>query len=269
LLQALLGSASGLEPVKAMLRRRGNPFFLEETIRTLIETKILEGDRGAFRLTRAVHSLKVPQTVQAILAARIDRLPIEDKRLLQTAAVIGKNVPAVILTAISDLPDDVRQRALTRLQEAEFLYETTLFPELEYTFKHALTHEVTYGTLLQDRRRTLHGQIMRVIEQLYVGRLGEHVERLSHHALRAEEWSNAVNYLRQAGTKAFMRSSNRDALGYFEDALVALGHLPETTQTLHLAIDIRFDLRQCASSFGKMPKHRTLYAGSRNAGHTT
>src|SRR5262249_43641470 len=149
LLQALLGDAPGLEPLKQMLRRRGNPLFLEETVRTLVETKALDGERGAYRLMRPVQSLQISATVQAILAARIDRLPMERKRLLQTASVIGKDVPFAILTAIAELPEEALRRALGHLQEAEFLYETTLFPDLEYTFKHALTHEVAYGSLLQ------------------------------------------------------------------------------------------------------------------------
>jgi len=97
LLDALLGGAPGLEPLKQMLRRRGNPFFLEETVRTLVETKALEGERGAYRLVRPVQSLQIPATVQTMLAARIDRLPVEEKQLLQAASVIGKDVPSVIL----------------------------------------------------------------------------------------------------------------------------------------------------------------------------
>jgi len=176
LLHALLGDAPGLEPLKQMLRRRGNPLFLEETVRTLVETKALEGERGAYRLVRPVQSLLIPATVQAILAARIDRLPMEDKQLLQTASVICKDVPFAILAAIANLREEALRRTLGHLQEAEFLYETTLFPDLEYTFKHALTHEVTYGSLLQDRRRALHGQIVQIIERLYPDRLAEHVD---------------------------------------------------------------------------------------------
>ena len=131
LLRALVGDDPGLDPLKKALGRRGNPFFLEETVRTLVETKALEGARGAYRLVRPVQSLQIPGTVQAILAARIDRLQAEDKQLLQTASVIGKDVPLAILTAIADLPADALRQGLGRLREAEFLYETRLFPDLE------------------------------------------------------------------------------------------------------------------------------------------
>ncbi len=250
LLNALLGDAPGLEPIKQMLRRRGNPFFLEETVRTLVETKALEGDRGAYRLVRPVQSLQIPATVQAILAARIDRLPAEEKQLLQTASVIGKDVPSAILTAIAELPEEPLRRALGHLQEAEFLYETTLFPDVEYTFKHALTHEVTYGSLLQDRRRTLHRQIAGTIERLYPDRLPEHVERLAHHAFRGEVWENAVAYCRQAGAKAGSRSAYREAATCFEQALIALGRLPETRETIEQDIDLRCELRNVLFPLG-------------------
>jgi tetratricopeptide (TPR) repeat protein len=129
------------------------------------------------------------------------------------------------------------------LQSAEFLYEASLFPDPEYTFKHALTHDVAYGSLLQDRRRALHGRVVATIERLYPDRLAEHVERLAHHAFRGDLWEEAVTYLRQAGAKALTRSANREAAAYFEQALTALTHLPETRETREQAIDIRFELR--------------------------
>ena len=243
LLSALLGDDPALEPLKRLLVRRGNPFFIEESIRTLVETGALTGERGAYRLTRPIQAIEVPATVQVILAARIDRLPVEDKQLLQTASVIGKDVPFVLLQAVAEAAEDAVQRGLTHLQAAEFLYETRLFPDPEFTFKHALTHEVTYSTLLQDRRKALHARIVGAIERSYPDRLTEHVERLAHHAFRAEAWEKAATYLRKAGARAFARSANREAVGYFEQALVALQHLPETRETLEQAIDLRFDLR--------------------------
>jgi predicted ATPase len=154
-------------------RTEGNPFFLEESVRMLVETQVLVGEAGAYGLAKALPSIQVPSTVQAVLAARIDRLPPDEKRLLQMAAVIGTEVPFALFEAIAEVPDEVLRQGLVHLQATEFLYETILFPELEYTFKHALTHEVAYGSLLQERRRTLHARIVEVLEQRYPDRLAE------------------------------------------------------------------------------------------------
>jgi class 3 adenylate cyclase len=216
LLAALLGPDPGLASLTQMLVKRGNPFFLEETVRTLVETGALAGERGAYRLTRSVEALQVPATVQTILAARIDRLPAEEKQLLQAASVIGKDVPYALLAAIAEQPEETLRQGLAHLQEAEFLYETQLFPDLEYTFKHALTHDVAYAGLLGERRRGLHAAVVTAIERLHGGRLVEHVERLAHHARQGEVWDKAVRYLRQAGTKVFLRSANREAVTCFE-----------------------------------------------------
>jgi class 3 adenylate cyclase/tetratricopeptide (TPR) repeat protein len=244
-LSALLGDDASLEPLTRLLiaRTGGNPFFLEESVRTLVETGVLVGTRGAYCLRQDLPTIQGPATVQAVLAARIDRLPPEEKRLLQTAAVIGTEVPLPLLHAIAEVPEDVLQRGLAHVQAAEFLYETQLFPEREFTFKHALTHEVTYGSLLQERRRALHARIVAAFEALYAGRLAEQVERLAHHALRGEVWDKALMYCRQAGEKVMARSAHREAVGYFEQALSALPHLPETRETREQAIDLRLTLR--------------------------
>jgi len=192
--------------------------------------------------------------VQVILAARIDRLPADDKQLLQTASVIGKDVPFVLLHAVAEAGEDAVHRGLTHLQAAEFLYETRLFPDPEYTFKHALTHEVTYVTLLQDRRNALHARIVGAIERSYPDRLIEHIERLAHHAVRGELWEQAVTYLHQAGAKALARSANQEAVVCFEQALTALGRLPETRERLEQAIDLRFDLRTSLHPLGEFER---------------
>ncbi len=278
------GETPPLRALKTLLieRTEGNPFFLEESVRGLVETGALAGERGAHRLVSDLPSVRVPETVQAVLAARIDRLAPEDKRLLQTAAVIGKDVPYGVLRmvvpgvatnqgAASSAPTDgVRallaappahdddaaalRAGLSRLQAAEFLYETALFPELEYTFKHALTHEVAYGSLLQERRKALHARIVEAIERLYPDRLVEHVDRLAHNAMRGELWEKAIAYCRQSGQKAMARSANWDAVPYFEQALSALGHLPEGRETVALAIDLRFELRTAFWSLGEFDR---------------
>jgi len=256
LLQSLLGTDAGLDPLRRLLieRTEGNPFFLEESVRSFVETGMLAGDRGAYQLTQAPTAIHVPATVQSILAARIDRLPPEEKRLLQSASVIGKDVPVALLGAIADMPEDALRRALSRLQAAEFLYEAQLFPDAEYTFKHALTHEVAYGSLLQERRRALHGLIAHSIERLYPGRLAEQVERLAYHAERGEQWDRAYRFWRQAGAKAQSRSAYREAIDSFEQALEALAHLPESRDTTERAIDTRFDIRNPLHVVGELGK---------------
>jgi len=253
ILNSVLGNDHGLQSLKELLieRTEGNPFFLEESVRTLVETKVLGGERGNYHLEKNVGSTQMPPTVQAVLAARIDRLPLEEKQLLQSAAVIGKDVPFPLLQAISELSDEELRRGLTHLQAAEFLYETSLFPDLEYTFKHALTHEVAYGSLLHERQRALHSRIVDAIERLHPDRLTEQVERLAHHAARGEAWDKAVTYLRHAGAKADTRSAFREAASYFEQALTALAHLPETREMREQAIDLHLNLRISLAALGE------------------
>jgi class 3 adenylate cyclase/tetratricopeptide (TPR) repeat protein len=253
ILNSVLGNDHGLQSLKPLLieRTEGNPFFLEESIRTLVETKVLVGERGNYHLEKKVESTQVPATVQAVLAARIDRLPPQEKQLLQSAAVIGKDVPFSLLQAITELSDEELRRGLAHLQAAEFLYETSLFPDLEYTFKHGLTHEVAYGSLLHERQRALHARIVDAIETLYSNRLIEQVERLAHHAARGEVWAKALTYLRQAGAKADARSALREAASYFEQALTALAHLPDDREMREQAIDLHFNLRNSLAALGE------------------
>ncbi|MFQ5830775.1 MAG: hypothetical protein ACE5JD_16710, partial [Candidatus Methylomirabilia bacterium] len=256
LLQALMGDDASLAPLKRRLMERteGNPFFLEESVRTLIDTQVLMGERGAYRLAKPLESIQVPRTVQAVLASRIDQLAPEDKRLLQSASVIGENVTFALLQAVGEMPEEDLRQALSRLQAAELLYETSLFPDLEYTFKHGLTYQVAYDSLLLERRRVLHAKIVDAIERLYADRLAEQAERLAHHALQGEVWDKALRYLRQAGTKAAGRSAHREAVAWFQQALVALQHLPQTRQVLEQAFDLRLDLRNSLAPFGEIER---------------
>jgi tetratricopeptide (TPR) repeat protein len=244
LLTALLGADASLEPLAQRLveHTEGNPLFLEESVRTLVETQRLVGERGAYRLAQTLVSLQVPVTVQAILAARMDRLSGEAKRLLQAAAVIGREVPLSLLQAIAEQPEEEVRHGLRHLQAAEFLYETCLLPESEYTFKHALTQEVAYGSLLQERRRALHAQIVEALEQLAGDRLDEQVAGLAHHALRGAVWDKAVTYCQQAGARAYDRAAFREAVAAFEQALQALAYLPEDGDTRVLAIELHLAL---------------------------
>jgi len=244
LLAALLGEDPSIAPLAPLLIRRteGNPLFLEESVRTLVETGALVGEPGAYRLAGSAATIQMPATVQAILAARIDRLRPDLKRLLQAAAVVGKDVPVALLAPVAEMTDDALHAALAELQAAELLYEARLFPDLEYTFKHALTHEVAYGGVLQERRRALHGQILATMERLHADRLGEHAEVLAHHAERAAVIDRAVRYLREAGTRAAARSANHEAIDFFERALALLAELPQSPETMSEALDVRIAL---------------------------
>jgi class 3 adenylate cyclase/tetratricopeptide (TPR) repeat protein len=253
LLDVLLGASAELPPLKRLLiqRTEGNPFFLEESVRTLVETKMLVGERGARRLGGALPSIRVPATVQSILAARIDRLSAEDKHLLQCAAVIGKDVSFSLLRAIMALPEGELGQSLSKLRAAEFLYETSLFPEIEYTFKHALTHEVAYGSLLQQRRRVLHASLVEAIEAMEAERLSRHLDRLAYHAFRGELWDKALRYARQAGARAMERSAYAEAVGWLEQGVAAVEHLPGRADVLGQAVDLRLDLRNALLPLGE------------------
>jgi class 3 adenylate cyclase/tetratricopeptide (TPR) repeat protein len=259
-LAALLGDDSSLAPLTPLLigRTEGNPFFLEESVRTLVETEVLVGTPGAYQLVQPLQGMPVPATVQAVLAARIDRLPLEDKRLLQTAAVLGTDVPLPLLQAIAEMPEAALHRGLAQLQAAEFLYETRLFPEQEYTFKHALTHEVAYNSLLLERRRGLHARLVEALEALTPDQLTEQVERLAHHAVRGEMWAKAVTYCQQAGARASARAAFREAVAAFDQALQALAHLPESGDTGGLAIELRLALRIPLTELGEYGRRRAL-----------
>jgi class 3 adenylate cyclase len=259
-LRIVLGEDPDLGPLKKLLveRTEGNPFFLEECIRTLVETKALVGERGAGRLRRPLSAVEVPVTVQAILAARIDRLSPQDKRILQWAAVIGKDVSFPILQAVVDASDSDLRQSLAQLQTAEFLYERSLFPELEYTFKHALTQEVAYATLLLERRRELHARIVGVLETQPRDRVAKEVDRLAHHAFRGALWEKAVGYFREAGSKAAMNSAYREAVACFEQALHAMARLPDNQEMQERAFDLRMELRPWLAPLGDYDRVLTL-----------
>jgi class 3 adenylate cyclase/tetratricopeptide (TPR) repeat protein len=259
LLRGLLGSTPDLEPLKRLLLRRigGNPFFLEESVRSLQETGVLHGRPGAYRPTQALREVRVPATVEALLAVRIDRLPVAHKRLLQAAAVVGIDVPLSILSNVVELPEDKLQSRLTDLVAADFLVDPQEGdPDPKYGFRHALTHEVAYSGLLHDQRQALHVRVVEAIEQLPTGRIAEHAEVLAYHAVRCERWQSAATYLRIAGDRALARSANTAATSYFEEALGAISHLPEDRANLEQAIDLRLELRNSLLALGE--PHRML-----------
>jgi class 3 adenylate cyclase/tetratricopeptide (TPR) repeat protein len=257
LLQALLGGNAGLQPLAQLLieQTQGNPFFLEESVQTLAETEALVGKRGAYHLAREVRKIQLPATVQAVLAARIDRLPSEEKRLLQIAAVIGRDVPFPLLQAVTEQSAERLRRGLAHLQAVEFLNEKGLFPELVYTFRHALIREVAYMSLLTRHRQAYHAAIGFALEQGYAERLDEGVEFLAHHFGWSAEDDKAVDYVILAAERAQRRWANMEALTHFEAGLKRLEAMPDTRDNQRRRIDAVLKQAEVKFALGRHVEH--------------
>jgi class 3 adenylate cyclase len=247
--EALLGELLAPGPELAELRARiisqadGTPLFLEELSRALIEQGVVVAEPSSLRLTRSMREVQIPASVQAILANRIDQLDMEPRRLLQVAAVIGKEIPRDILTAVADLSETMLGINLAVLQAAEFIYEISRLVGPDYTFKHALTQTVAYEGMLRRQRRDLHARVLGVMEALAADRADELTEVLADHAIRGEVWDRAATLVARAGSRATARSAWTDAVRFYDQALDCLGRLPENRETLTLAIDVRLGLR--------------------------
>lgn len=244
LLHALLGDAAGLAPLERLIleQTEGNPFFIEEVVQALAEGHMLLGERGHYRLEQLPDKLNIPPTVQGVLASRIDRLQPAEKALLQTLAVIGKVFPWSLLARVVDQPEDTTKSLLTRLQAGEFIYELPAFPEVEYSFKHALTQEVAYRSLLSDRRRALHERTGRAIEALFGDQLEAHCNELAHHFSRSGDAHKAVEYLHCAGRQAVQRSADAEAVTHLTTALTLLATLPDSPERARQEISLQLTL---------------------------
>ncbi|MBI3249226.1 MAG: AAA family ATPase [Deltaproteobacteria bacterium] len=236
-LDVLLGTtvetlpATSLQALKQLIldKTQGTPFFMEEIVQELVEQGVLIRDAvGARRAVPLPTDLHLPPTVQGILAARIDRLAPDEKALLQQLSVIGREFPLGVIRQVITQPEADMYRLLASLQRKEFLYEQPAFPEVEYIFKHALTQDVAYGTVLQEQRKRLHEQTAQAIEQLFYGRLEEHCDELAHHYSRSGNIQKAVDYLQLAGQQAVQQSAYAEAVTHFTAALKLLKTLPDT-----------------------------------------
>ncbi|MGH4025152.1 MAG: ATP-binding protein [Pseudonocardiaceae bacterium] len=199
-------------------KAEGNPFFIEEVTKGLVEAGIMVPSNGGYRLQRPVDEIHIPGRIQEVVLSRIDRLHREAKRAIQLASVIGREFTARLLDRIADLQARL-SKVLEELKALELIYEKAFFPELAYIFKHALTHDVAYGTLLAERRRMLHRLVGAAIEELYPDRLAEHYEVLAHHYFEGQDWDKALDYLTKAGDKATEAYANQDALRFYARAL--------------------------------------------------
>jgi class 3 adenylate cyclase len=206
--------AAPLQALKRLIleKTQGTPFFMEEVVQTLAEEQILAGEKGNYRVEKAPTELHISPTAQGVLAARIDRLAVEEKEFLQQLAVIGREFPLSLVRHVVTQPEDELYRILASLQRKEFLYEQPAFPEVEYIFKHALTQEVAYNSLLIERRKTLHERTAQAMEEVYRHRLEDHYSELAYHYSRSGNTQKAINYLQLAGQQAVQRSANVEAI---------------------------------------------------------
>jgi tetratricopeptide (TPR) repeat protein len=265
MLNTLVGDGAELDPLKRMIieRTEGNPFFIEEMLLALFDQGALtrdglhpdplpggEGSKGrerigAVKLARPLAQLRLPPTVQGLLAARIDRQPGEHKQLLQTLAVLGRESPLGLIRQVVSMPEMQLDRALAELRTAEFIYEQPTTAGVEYTFKHALTQEVAYNSLLVERRKQIHEQAGRTIESLSAGSLWDHYSELAHHYGRSGNPSKAVKYLQLAAEQAMSRSAYAEARDQLNSALELLPTQLDGPERDRTEIALRFDLAIC------------------------
>jgi tetratricopeptide (TPR) repeat protein len=245
LVLALLGSNWDNAELRALIveRTEGTPLFIEETVRTLVESGVLRLRAGGYELTRRIREIRIPETVQSVIAARIDSLSPKRKTLLQIASVIGSDIPITLLREVVDQAEEELHKLLAELKAAQFLYEIPNATSSQLKFRHALVHEVTYGSLISAKRQMLHARVLRAMESQNRENPQDLVESLAHHALNAALWNEAVMYLCQAGDKAVELSAYREGSAFFESALQALTHLPQDRERIREGIDIRLKLR--------------------------
>jgi tetratricopeptide (TPR) repeat protein len=245
LVSVLLGDDPSLNEVKRHLIERtgGTPLFLEESVAALIEAGALAGSRGNYRLVSTESELRLPATIQAVLGERIDRLQPPHKLLLQVAAVIGDDVPIDVLRPLMELDAQALDAQLEVLQAAEFLFETQPPPLRRFAFKHALTRDVAYASLLIAQRRKLHRRVLKIILVKLRQRGEDMIERLAHHAVNGERWSLAAKFQRLAGDKSVRRSAYREAVRFFEGGLKVLPNLAVTDASQLWSATLRLRLR--------------------------
>jgi class 3 adenylate cyclase/tetratricopeptide (TPR) repeat protein len=236
LIASMLGVADVPRDLHELISRKGegNPFYLEEITRSFLERGIIQRASRGYRLSRALTPSDVPETIQDVIVSRIDRLPDEHKQVIQTAAVIGREFAARLLRRIADIQEQLDD-CLSELKNLEFIYEKSVFPDLEYIFKHVLTQEAAYNSLLSNRRTRLHTAIGLAIEELHQERLAERYEELAHHFARGEAWDKAFLYSLKSGDKARQAYANQEAIAFYTRAIEVSGRItppPDAAQFL-------------------------------------
>jgi class 3 adenylate cyclase/predicted ATPase len=264
MLTAMLGDGKDLLLLRRLIieRTEGNPFFMEEIVQVLLDEGALVRDGAGVRLTKPLNALKIPPTVQGILAARIDRLAPENKALLQTLAVIGKEFTLNQVNAVLAGSDSELDQRLEALQSAEFIYEQPTTGDIEYTFKHALTQELAYQSLLIERRKQVHERAGQALESMYGDQLEDHLSELAHHYSRSGNTHKAIEYLHKVGQQMMQRSAYTEAISHLSAALALLMKLPDTRDRVQqeLTLQIVLGAPLIASKGYGAPEVRHAYA---------
>ncbi len=224
-------------------KTEGIPFFIEELIKSLKDLKIIEKEDNRYRIKKDIKEGVIPATIQDVIMARVDSLPQETKGLLQTVSVVGRESRYDLIERVTGFTEQELLSHLSVLKDLELLYERGIYPQSTYIFKHALTQEVTYESLLLKRRKEIHEKIGLAIEELYPERLDEYYELLAYHSLHGEDWQRTYKYSREVGLKIFSLSAYEEAHNHFETALEALHKLPRSIARIEKEIDLSFNMR--------------------------
>ena len=254
LLDDLLGRAPELDALKAnILRHTGQiPLFIEEVARQLINRGVLGAGAGGLAARTQWDALEIPPTVQGVIASRIDRLPKEDKALLQLASVVGPRISPPLLTEVTGMPAAQLQSRLWSLEILDFLVESKWLAAPEYEFAHDLIREVAYDSVLRQQREELHRRVLTALEGQSRGQEEDLAEALCHHAVKAQDWVKAASYGQMAARKALARSAFRDATGYFQSAIDAVDRLEASAEREQRAIDLRIEARLALAPLGSI-----------------
>jgi class 3 adenylate cyclase/tetratricopeptide (TPR) repeat protein len=260
LLQHIMGNSSDLEStIRVILdRANGNPLFLEECVRSLVDEGVLQGEIGAFYPAKEIREIVLPPTITLVVSQRIDLLDPTAKRVLQASAAIGVQIPVVILAEIVQLSDQLLARALDRLCRAEFIDQTVFFPDPEYRFRHVILRDVAYEGLLREQRTLLHQKVLSAMELRLPERKWDLAERFAHHAIASGSAEKAIGYAQSAGRKSASRSACREAVKYYEEALNSARILPDLMNRSTLEIDLRLEMRYPLFQLGELPRVRQL-----------
>jgi predicted ATPase len=264
LLSARVGVGADLIPLKRLIveRTRGNPFFIEETVQMLLDVGALVRN-GSIKLTKKLNELNIPDTVEKTLALRIERLPLDEKELLQTMAAIGTEFAFSVLKRVVANPDDKLDRMLADLQMRRFIYERPATGDIEFAFKHALTQEAAYNSLPVEQRKLLHERIGSAVEASFAQTIDDHVSELAHHYGRSSNAKKAVEYLERAGRQAVKRGALKEAEIRFKHAIARLGSTNRTTERILREFELQGALAEVLASTNDPAKAEYIRATKR------